>query len=293
MFRRRRKRLSNHPDGIGELISARTDARMYLEILSSLPTRGRTLLLCLTTSEPYTSKQDGRGKGGSVLWLQIWKNTGLAKGWNISNCCCLVISIQSPACWKGQNEVDWIHSETRHSLTSTGALLTWLAQTATNRRQSGILIWWSRLSWATLFGTQSYQGVLNELTVALFSCFNLRFFCFVRWSKRGDGSTPRNVLCRQFVPVCNRLCRNMRCWWAELKLRKINKYHCGCLCEAPVRRRPLADSYKQTESVGDEDVQFESKLNAECWMLNAEEVLRTNTRGGANGMVEHKKRKFN
>lgn len=55
----------------------------------------------------------------------------------------------------------------------------------------------------------------------------------------------------------------------------------------------IADSYKQTQSVGDEDVQFAFKLNAECWMLNAEEVLRTNTRGGANGMVEHKKLKFN
>lgn len=107
--------------------------------------------------------------------IQVWPKGGIfqtAAVWSF-------LSRVQPA-GRGRMKLTEYTQKTRHSLTSSGALLTWLAQTATSRRQSGMLIWWSRLSWATLLGTQSYQGVLNELTVTLFSCFDLRFFCFVK-----------------------------------------------------------------------------------------------------------------
>lgn len=75
--RRRRKRLSNHPDGIGEFISALTP-RVYLEILSSRLTRGRTLLLCLTTSELQMSKQ-GRRRGPRPSGCRLENNTGFGQ----------------------------------------------------------------------------------------------------------------------------------------------------------------------------------------------------------------------
>lgn len=51
-------------------------------------------------------------------------------------------------------------------------LITWLAQMATNRRQSGMSIRWSRLPWATSLGTQNVHGVSIELT----STFPCHFF---------------------------------------------------------------------------------------------------------------------